>query len=205
MVVVDVGANIGYYTLLAAREVGITGVIHAVEPCEENLGFLRKNVNSNELDNVLIHTCAAGRDSRRRGFHITGSSDSHGFYHHPYTETIETVEVAQAPLDNLVEGKVDLVKIDVEGAEIEVLEGMKRIIAENPELVLILEWNPACIRNAGHDPLVLPDHLNELGFNVQVLDDLAKRTYALEDVSAAVQSGQVPHFWYVNLLARRPQ
>lgn len=203
MVVVDVGANIGYYTLLAARKVGYGGVVHAIEPSDENLRFLQENIRDNKLENVVTHSCAAGREVATRTFHITGSSDSHGFYNHPYTETIETVEMTQVPLDDLAKGRVDLVKIDVEGAEIEVLEGMRNIFAENKSLTLLLEWNPACMRNAGYDPLDLPAYLHKLGFDIQVLDDMERRVRSLEEVSAQVCSGTIPHFWYVNLIARR--
>lgn len=203
MVVVDVGANIGYYTLLAARKVGSGGMVHAIEPSDENLRFLQENIRDNKLENVVMHSCAAGHEAATRTFHVTGSSDSHSFYNHPYTETIKTVEITQVPLDDLVKGRVDLVKIDVEGAEVEVLEGMRNIFLDNESLTLLLEWNPACMRNAGYDPLDLPAYLDKLGFEIQVLDDMEKSVRSIEEVSAHVRSGTVPHFWYVNLIARR--
>jgi FkbM family methyltransferase len=204
MVVIDVGAHIGYYTLLAAGSAGSAGTVHAVEPCDENRDVLQENVRINGLENVVIHPCAAGKSRGSRAFHLTGSSDSHGFYPHPYTTTVQTIEMAEMPLDDLARGPVHAVKIDVEGAEIEVLQGMRRILTDNPPLTLCVEWNPACMRNAGYDPADLPALLRELGFReIQVLDDLGHRVRSLDEVSALVGSLQIPEFWYVNLWARR--
>jgi FkbM family methyltransferase len=204
MVVIDVGAHIGYYTLLAARSAGNAGTVHAVEPCDENCTVLQENIQINGLENVVIHPCAAGRRQESRAFHLTGSSDSHGFYPHPCTDTVRTVEVAVTPLDEIVEGPVDAVKIDVEGAEIDVLQGMSRILRENPQLSLWVEWNFPCLRNAGHDPAELPSCLQDLGFReIQVLDDLAGRRRTLEEVFSLTRAHQIPEIWYVNLWARR--
>jgi FkbM family methyltransferase len=204
MVVIDVGAHIGYYTLLAARSAGSAGTVHAVEPCDENRDVLQENIRINGLENVVIHPCAAGRGRGNRAFHLTGSSDSHGFYPHPCTETVRTIEVAETPLDEIIQGPVHAVKIDVEGAEIEVLQGMSRILRENPQLALWVEWNFPCMRNAGYEPADLPSCLQDLGFGeMQVLDDLAGRRRTLEEVFSLVRAHQIPEIWYVNLWARR--
>lgn len=74
-----------------------------------------------------------------REFNSTKSSDIHGFYRHPLEPTARTEKVRRCPLDELVNGRVDLVKIDVEGAEIEVLAGMSRILSENRRVRLVVE------------------------------------------------------------------
>jgi FkbM family methyltransferase len=204
MVVIDVGAHIGYYTLLAARTVGQAGRVHAVEPSRENQEFLAENIRLNGMENVTLHSCAAGKSQGNRVFHLTGSSDSHGFYPHPCTETVQTIEINVRPLDEIVQGSVDAIKIDVEGAEIEVLQGMSRVLAESPQISLCVEWNLPCLRNAGYDPCELPVCLQDLGFReIEVLDDVEQRRRSLEEVLALVRSRQVPEIWYVNLWARR--
>src|SRR6185295_2679537 len=116
MVVFDVGAHIGYYALLAAQLVGPGGRVHAVEPSVRTVGFLDASIRLNQFENIEVHCCAAGKVRALREFHITGSSDSNGFYDHPNTGTLRKVEVQQIPLDELVaDGRVDAVKIDVEG------------------------------------------------------------------------------------------
>ena len=204
MTVIDVGAHIGYYTVLAGKLVGETGRVHAVEPAAENLEILRQNIDLNRVRRVTLHPYAAGRERGRRAFHLTGSSDSHGFYPHPLTKTVRTIEVDVVPLDEVVHGPVHLVKVDVEGSEIEVLRGMRRILTENPEVALGIEWNPACMRSAGVDPLELPRVLQELGFGrIDVLDDHGRRIRRLDEVLPRVRTGEVPRSWYVNLWARR--
>jgi FkbM family methyltransferase len=204
MVVIDVGAHIGYFTLRAAKAVGPAGRVHAVEPARENQVALEENIRLNRFENVTLHACAASKSRERRIFHLTGSSDSHGFYPHPCTETVQTIEIDVMPLDQLVQGPVDAIKIDVEGAEIEVLQGMSRVLAENSQIALCVEWNLPCLRNAGRDPCELPAYLLDLGFRkIQVLDDVEQRRRSLEDVLPLVRAREVPEIWYVNLWATR--
>jgi FkbM family methyltransferase len=201
MRVADVGAHIGFYTLLAAQRVGPEGKVVAVEPSEENLGYLRENLGLNGLQNVEVHPVAAGARREERTFRLTGSSDSHGFYSHPLAETVE--EISSVPLDEIVTDPVQLMKIDVEGAELEALAGMTRILSETPRLTLCIEWNPACMRSAGYDPLDLPAELEKLGFRIRALDDLEGRERTLDDVTRRVRSGSTPDYWYANLWAER--
>lgn len=206
MKVVDIGAHIGVFTALAGKCVGPDGQVWSVEPAQDNLYYLRHNVMANGLHNVVIHPYAAGSDSRMRSFQMTGSSDSHGFYAHPLIRTIEIVEVEQRPVDDLVDGIADVVKLDVEGAEIEVLKGMSGILRQNPRLVLCVEWNPACMAKAGQDPMELLTYLGSQGFDsIVVLDDLGGRARELDEVVPLVRSGRLPDSWYVNLWARRGQ
>jgi hypothetical protein len=112
--------------------------------------------------------------------------------------------VTERRLDDLIEGPIHAAKIDVEGAELLVLKGMERILAENPDIILWVEWMPACMRNAGFDPVDLPAKLEQLGFrSITVLDDRASTSKPLAEVLPEVSSGTLPDHWYVNLLARR--
>ena len=202
MTVIDVGAHIGYFAVRAGRAVGPSGHVVALEPSAENARLARENVALNGLANVEVRVAAASGETGRRSFHLAGSSDSNGFYAHPLTHTEQMVEVDTVRLDDLISGPVHAVKIDVEGAELEVIDGMDRVIEDSPDLTLWVEWNPACLAAAGHDPLRLPERLGELGFAVTVLDDGAGRERPLDEVAAEVRMG-VPPSWYVNILARR--
>jgi len=203
-VVVDVGAHIGYYSLLAARVVGNTGRVHAVEPCKETALLLQESIKANDLTNLTVHCCAAGSSHHVRQFQLTGSSDSHGFYRHPNTETIATVEVQQEPLDRLIQGRADLIKIDVEGAEIEVLKGMNDLLAFNRNVTVWTEWFPAGMISAGRDPLELPERLKCLGFtDITVIDEHTKTISRIEDSETAMRAGSMPKSWYANIRARR--
>jgi FkbM family methyltransferase len=204
MVVLDIGAHVGYYTLVAAQAVGPSGKVHAFEPCAETLSLLRTNVRTNGFANVEIHPFAAGSGDSKRTFHVTGSSDSHGLFPHPLTETVRTTEVRTVRVAQVVPGPVDLVKIDVEGAEFEALEGMGDLLSGEDHVVLIVEWNPACLRNAGRDPLKLPWCLQEFGFTtISVLDDRRRLVRSVPDTEEEIASESPPPWWYVNLWATR--
>lgn len=204
MTVLDVGANAGYYTLLAGKLVGPSGKVHAVEPCANNLAFLEKNIKLSRLKNITVHRCAAGEKTRQRIFHVTDRAIDHGFYPHPTTKTVEMIEVSEVRMDELIKSPVHLAKIDVEGAEIEVLNGMTSILSKDDFLALIVEWSPDCLRNAGHDPCELPAHLQRLGFKrLEVLDDRGKQVTSVEEVLQKIRLGQLRKSWWGNLWATR--
>lgn len=204
MRVLDVGAHVGFYTLLASESVGPTGHVYAIEPTPENAGYLRRNIRLNGRDNVTVIECAAGRTAETREFHLTGSSDSNGLYAHPLTGTEQIIKVEVAPLDGIVDPPVHLAKIDAEGAEIEVLEGMTALLDGDLDMTICVEWNPACLRSAGQAPLTLPTRLRELGFDdIRVINDAERTISDLNEVVALVESGSVPNEWYVNLWATK--
>jgi len=166
--VVDVGANIGYNTVYAARRVGIGGLVAAVEPAADNLRVLRENVASNGLANVAIHAVAAGRVNQTRDLYLRGevSAVNSLYPDSMYAAVTGTEAVRVAPLDDLVDFDADLVKIDVEGAELDVLAGMPRLL-RHPALLLIVEWHPRLQEAAGFPPDALPRTLADLGFELQ--------------------------------------
>lgn len=203
MRVIDVGAHVGFFTLTMGSLVGPQGRVFAFEPAEENLQYLRENIARNGMKHVEVFPYAVGPTSEMRRFHITGSSDSHGFYAHPLTETLRTVDVRQVALDDVISQRIDLIKIDVEGAELEALSGMSVLLERCAGLCVIIEWNPACMGHAGYEPLSLPKKLQSLGFDLVVLDDRGGKERGLESTLRAVGEGRVDPSWYVNLAGRR--
>ncbi|HXH20996.1 MAG TPA: FkbM family methyltransferase, partial [Dehalococcoidia bacterium] len=208
---VDVGAHLGHYVLLAARAVGRSGRVIALEPAPHTYRLLRESVRANKLRHVTVLPVAAGSRHGRRAFHLADWSLCQGFYEHPYpfARPLRPTEVDVRPLDEVVPGPVDAVKVDVEGAELEVLEGMRRILAENPTLTLVVEWNPDCMIRAGRDPLDLPRVIGSYGFRLDtVLDagaglDRWPQPVAAEWVARMIQEHRLPPRWYGNLWAER--
>jgi FkbM family methyltransferase len=203
---VDIGAHIGYYTCLAARLVGRMGTVHAIEPGPDNLEFLRRNVRLNDAGNVVVHPRAAARQSGSRALHLSDSSDTHGFNVHPTAVTAGAVEVEAHPLDALVSPPVDLVKIDVEGAELEVLQGMTDLLRGSPGATVIVEWHPKCLEAAHADPTSLPRVMESVGLaDFVILDDQRGTRRPLPSVLAEVERGDLPRDWYVNILGTSSQ
>jgi FkbM family methyltransferase len=132
----DVGANIGFFALAGARRVAPGGAAYAFEPVPENVAAIRESAALNGLANLEVIESAVGRASGRgRLLLVEDLSWSHLESLGPHPRTREAVDVDVVAIDDLVaSGRIrppDLVKIDVEGAEIDVLEGMRRTIEEH--------------------------------------------------------------------------
>jgi FkbM family methyltransferase len=176
-VVWDVGANIGYLALVAARIVGPAGRVVAIEPDAQCAAAIRRNARLNDLAGVEVVEAAAASD--------TGTADlvvvrdrlwtrlaSVGDHH----DSEQRVAVATVALDDLDAPPPALVKIDVEGAELEVLAGMTRLLREQRPIV-VCEMHGlnaefcASMRDAGYAVSNLdgPEPVEEAGENVHAL------------------------------------
>lgn len=146
-VVVDVGANIGYYTILLADKVGKKGKVYAFEPDSTNFEILEKNIKANGLKNVVAVKAAVG--SRDGKLKLYKSSENFGD-HKLYGEEKVKEEVKIIKLDNFVKEKIDLVKIDTQGWEPEVIDGAKNLI-EKWKPIMFMEYSPASYKIAKLD------------------------------------------------------
>jgi FkbM family methyltransferase len=201
--VVDVGANIGYNTLYAAYCAGPTGQVYAIEPAQDNLTILYANLFANSLTNVVVLPYAAGSVSALRHFFLRGdvSAVNSLFEENFYAPVTRTVEVLAAPLDELIPNTPDLVKIDVEGAELDVLQGMSRMLG-SPTLRLIVEWHPTLQQAAGHAPDALPRFLLDQGFTLLWVSHT--QTKRLDTTDLPAQTARLLHSRSpVELLATR--
>ena len=150
MVVVDVGANIGMYALLAARAVGTEGRVFAFEPVPELHRRLVGNIAVSGADNVSACQIAVSDRSGMALFHL-GRSESMGSLYR--AQTSASIEVPTETLDGFLERqrvpRVDAVKIDAEGAEMHIVRGMRRLLARPDRPILFVEHNYIALRAAG--------------------------------------------------------
>jgi len=201
--VVDVGAHIGYLSIVMSHAIGASGHVTALEPDATNRSYLRENLRRNGATNVQVLELAASNQTGSRDFHLTASSDSHGFYDHPLTPTVSLVSVPTARLDELVRPPIDLVKVDVEGAELDVLDGMAALLESDDLRSLVVEWTPACQIRAGHAIEELPSRLRELGYELTVFDDIQGRVRSVAEVVTLWNAGRLDDGWYSNLVCER--
>jgi FkbM family methyltransferase len=149
-VCIDVGANIGVMTFLAASLVGPAGLVVAVEPNPGNVQLLYRSIVLNQLTNVQVVPLAAS--DRRAVFSLTGRSNTHLIGARGAAGGGSFVQ--SVPLDELFAGlpRLDFVKLDIEGHEPPALEGMWQLIARHRPLVLT-EFNPRCLGVQQQDAL----------------------------------------------------
>lgn len=143
--VVDVGANVGHYTLLAAKLVGEQGRVFAFEPDPVSFALLERNVRLNGLRNVVLERKAVSNAPGRLLLYVAAENKGDHRIYQPSDEERESVEVEAVTLDDYFAGDprgVDFVKIDTQGAEVVILEGMQRMLRENRDLHLAVEYWP---------------------------------------------------------------
>jgi FkbM family methyltransferase len=145
-VVVDVGANLGYYTLIASRSVGPGGLVLAFEPSPRKLQYLLKNVEANGRRNVVVFSealsdsCRLARLSTPLEFNRgVGPLSDGAAQDHTLTATRRLDDIVY-PLG--LQGRVGFVKIDADGSELGVLRGMKSVLASNDRIKVLCGLRP---------------------------------------------------------------
>jgi FkbM family methyltransferase len=150
-VAVDVGAHVGYYTLLASRLVGDRGHVYALEPSPARYRELVANVARNGISNVTTFQLAAGADESVATLFEAPRTNTSASTIVPRAAADlaaagERVDVRVAPVQDLVARedipRVRLIKVDVEGSEVDALRGLDRILARGSRLALLVEISP---------------------------------------------------------------
>ena len=172
---VDVGANIGYYTVLAAHKVGPEGRVFAFEPDPESFALLQRNVERNGLSQVVLENKAAGAENGTLELFLsTANRGDHRIYDPGGGRP--SVEVAVVRLDEYFAeagGPLHAFKIDTRGAECAILAGMTSILKEHPELSLVVAYYPGFVRAMGYEPAECFGALAKHGFALRAIDDAA--------------------------------
>ena len=166
MKVVDVGGNIGFYSILFSRLVGGHGVVHVFEPAAVNFKHLKANTKG--LKNVVINNYAV---AERSGMICLFRSDELNVDHQTYDigENRNSNEVPCIALDDYFHNNecADFIKIDIQGYEYHALLGMKETIKRSHSIVIFSEFWPYGLRKAGVDPNEYLALLKELGFELK--------------------------------------
>ncbi len=203
MTVIDVGANIGYFTLLMARCVGASGKVYAFEPDPENFNLLRKNVRINGYKNVILVKAAVARKKGKIGLFVNENSNAeHSIY--SFSKNQKKILVNSWSLDEYFsdkDKKVDFVKLDIQGAEPEALLGMKKLIRKNPKIEILTEVWPLGLEKSKVTPGEFIDKLRLLGFKICLLRDDKK--YVKKEFSKKSALLNLRHYGYLNILCYR--
>lgn len=156
-VLVDVGANFGYFTILGANLIGNTGDgrVFAFEPNPKLAALVRRNIEINwSMAPINFIEAAVADFAGEVSLHIPAGHGANASLSAPEEMDCikQTVPVTSLDAALPTDLQVDLMKIDVEGHEAGVLRGAKGVIARSPNLHLILEWSPRQMRQAGVEP-----------------------------------------------------
>jgi FkbM family methyltransferase len=168
-IVADVGANQGLYTLWLAR-VATSGHVYSFEPDPDLFQCLEKNVRINQLTNISLIRAAASNRSGILSFAVNELNRGDNRVSTNPDETLKGKRVPAVTIDETVTSPcLDLLKIDVQGFEIEVLLGAQKTLMNNPGLMIEFEFWPYGLRRCGHQPNELLDLLQEAGFRISAL------------------------------------
>jgi FkbM family methyltransferase len=187
MTMLDIGAHVGYYSYRYAKIIGKYGRIFAFEPHPRTFATLQHNVQ--RLPQVTAVQLALAEQEGTAELHDYLMMSASGSLHYDesmaalqkaqthdtdiapriaHTFAAQTFTVRTAPVDEFlaVQGikQVDLVKMDIEGAEIGALRGMQQTIAHSPNLKLVMEYNPQALKAFGHDPVGALQEIQSFGF-----------------------------------------
>jgi len=205
MIFLDIGANIGYYSALALARVGREGRVIAVEPDPEAFGYLRRTAAANgEGRAILVNKGLADAPAALRLYRNLSNRGDNRFYANDLAGDSIEVEVTRA--DDLLAGlgvaKVDLIKMDVQGFEGRVISGLERTLQASDALVILSEFWPWGLRQAGSDPLEVLARLQRLGFALHELNHDGSAS-PLGDHAAF--TARFPGRKYANIVAQRKE
>ena len=176
-VVLDIGAHIGYYTLQFANLVGSTGKVYAFEPEPKNFELLKKNVQINKHDNVvLIQKIVSDKDGIVEFF--ISKFDSIGNKLFKSDESGSSIKVGSTTLDEYfkdLKKKIDFIKMDIQGGEGKATLGMKNLLKENKNLKIIQQWAPEPLKQNHTNPEDHLKFLQHIGYKFYEIDGTIKK------------------------------
>lgn len=207
---VDVGANIGVFSVAAAKRVGDQGRVVAFEPTPRNRAILEHNLERHGVAHLVeIRPEALGAEAAERILRVYENGLVSGFGEAPTSSwpgrLVDETPVQVIALSEAVAGPVDMIKIDVEGFETEVLHGAAALIERNPDILLLVEFNPPVLSAAGKHPAELLDALPASRWDLWLVDEThaSGTTDRLVrfDRGAWTSASEWDPTWYANLLA----
>jgi FkbM family methyltransferase len=178
MTVVDGGAHIGFYTLLAAQLVGSSGKVYSFEPDPYSYQCLVLNTLQNNYRNTNAIQKALSNKRESTIFYQSSGTISSSIVDRCLSasffkgQSVKKFFVQSTTLDlELKTSSVDLIKLDIEGAEPLAIEGMSKIINNNRPLVLFTEINPSALYSSKTSPEVFIRSLKNFGFDISFIDE----------------------------------
>ncbi len=178
-VALDVGANIGFYTMQLARAVGRSGTVIAVEPDTRNLELLRQSVELNKFENIRVVASAVAIKPGKGTLFRTDSYADNALVADRVDgvdgAAVDSIPVEIRTLDEIVARnaikEVNFVKIDIDGSEPLALQGMRQTIAASKDIKIIAEYTPGNLVRYVANPIDMISMVEELGMRLELSCD----------------------------------
>jgi len=167
--VLDIGANVGYFTLKFARLVGPTGRVYAFEPDPTNFAILQKNIAANGYTNVVLENKAVSNVSGPIQLYLSDNAADHRIYDSKEATVRQTIPIDAVRLDDYFRDrseKIDFIKIDTQGADYAVVKGASRLLNVNRHIKITSEFWPYGLEKMGIPPRAFVSLLRNQGFQV---------------------------------------
>jgi FkbM family methyltransferase len=205
-VFVDIGANIGYFTMMGASVVGPHGHIFAFEPLSDNYDLMMQSVTANSFDNVDIYPFAIAESKQ------TFQLDVSGFGSNARVIDFSPQAVPGAGPDNLVEAftldeilaetdRIDVIKLDIEGAEPRAWQGMEQIITQHRPTI-VFEFSPNLIKVTSHvEPTDFLEQVMQRGYDLFIIKNEGRLTHSAQSPEQIIQWHKQTGLAHIDILA----
>jgi FkbM family methyltransferase len=193
-VAVDAGANIGIYSQFLARCVGPSGAVYSFEPAPEN--FDRLHAAARAFSNLHILQAAVGQRSRKAELYVSETLNVDHRTYRTANSARRALQIEMIALDDYFHPsqRVDLIKMDIQGYELQALRGAERVLADNPAAKLLVELWPYGLKQAGASWIDLVDALASK--RMRIFEVTKSGLVAFRSSSISADPG-----FYVNLFA----
>lgn len=189
----DIGANIGFYAKILSQLTGPNGKVHCFEPDTTNFNHLK--VETAGLTNIIINNKAVGPKTEKIKIY---TSKNLNVDHRTYKpeEYDKEIEIDAISLEDYLEvnAKVDFIKIDIQGFEMEAMKGMHTILKANHNIKMISEFWPYGLRKAGSSVSDYYNFLKNMNFNIHLLKEDKLEPLSLEKVQQLEPLGEEHYF-----------
>lgn len=204
MIVIDIGANLGYYALLEAR-ICSGGFVYAIEPVKENVITLNKSIELNNYKNIKAYQCAIGSESKIDEMILTYKSNCGSLV--KKTRNVNLVkgkrDVKVITLNNFCKRlklkRIDFIRMDIEGYEVEVVKGMDKAVKLMPKgSILIIEIHPKAYQPPYRQTMEMLDMVKGYGFEVRkfVIADSVKEIRSFNGLKKLFDNKYCPQVFF---------
>jgi FkbM family methyltransferase len=174
--VLDIGGNIGYYTLIASKLIGEQGKVFTFEPEPQNFRLLKENIKRNNIANATLYSLGLGNKKESIQFYTCSENrGDHRAFNNDNNRQETVINIISG--DEVIKGqKIDFIKIDTQGFELAILEGLRNTINNNinnkNHLKMIVEFWPFALEENNTSANVLLNEIEQYDFKIRIIDHI---------------------------------